>query len=649
MTALGPISGLSSAWLAAGAAASAIPIVIHLVRRRRRTVLFPPAALLKDSVQASRRAARPREWMILALRMLIVALLALAFDQPALRVNEGVAHAAGVQTRQLVIVLDQSASMQRIHNGQSLFEHARDQAINILDELRPGADFAGVVFLRRNSAAALPELTVNHAALRARMDEAACTFERGDIASAASAVRMLLAGREDARTDVMVITDGQLAQWGKAPELSFSNMESINVDFQIVGQPDGNVRLGHLSIESTPGGVQIGAPITNFDSEPRTTPVTLRAGVWIGAQKVSVAPGETAMARFDLRWPETEMDPVALHATIPTDAALYDNNAFGWLAPHSSRRVALIDSNSMNTFGAQALYGALSAIDATPTLLSAWDAPTSDAPFDFIVTLMDGSFNENVQFVTDPGMLAPDGVVLMIPAHDENSAHEVAGRRLNILDAERLFQIQDAAALGELARLIQATPVASLSSPSVPDDATVFARFDDDVPLLTRWDAKGVQAAHLNIVLGSRGEGMVRSPLFPMVMQAVVDRLAPPFVLQESHEIGSALEDAGASVAHTPDFITTDSRLHQITMPGAAMLRTDAGRDVSVQAVVDATESDVSERIEWDSVTLKGNSLRSGGRDIELWPWLLFLAAACFIAESRATQIRRLAVDGGAP
>ncbi len=649
MIPLGPISGLSGTWLAVGAATCAIPIVIHLVRRRRRTVLYPPAALLKDRAQASRRAARPREWMILALRMLVIALLALAFDQPALRVNEGVAHAAGVQTRQLVIVLDQSASMQRIQNGQSLFDHARDQAINKLDELRPGVDFAGVVFLRRSSAVALPELTVNHAALRERLNEATCTFERGDIVSAASAIRALLAGRDDTRTDVVVFTDGQLAQWGQAPDQAFLDIESLHLQFNIVGHADDNVRLGPLSIESTPGGVRIGAPVSNFDSEPRTAPVTLRAGDWTGVQDVSVAQGETATARFELPWPESEAEPVALRATIPNDAALYDNNAFGWLAPRSSSRVALIDSNSLTTFGAQALYGALSAIEEPPTLLSAWDAPTSEAPFDLIVTWDGNTLNERAPSIAVQGMLAPDGVVLTLPAPDENSADDVATRRLNLRDAERLFQIQDAAAQGELARLIEVTPIASLSSPPVPDDATVLARFDDEVPFLTRWEAIGVQMAHLNMVSSPRGESMVRSPLFPMVMQAVVDLLAPPFMVQEDDEIGSVLESSGASVAQTPDFITTDSILNQITMPGAAMLRTNAGRSVSVQAVVDATESDVSERIAWDSVTLEENDLRSGGRDIELWPWLLFLAVACFIAESRATRMRQVSVIGAAP
>ena len=79
---LGPIAGLSAGWLAAGAAACAAPIAIHLLKKRSRRIIFPPAALLAPNDARRDKGRRLQDVILLTLRLLALALLALAFDQP---------------------------------------------------------------------------------------------------------------------------------------------------------------------------------------------------------------------------------------------------------------------------------------------------------------------------------------------------------------------------------------------------------------------------------------------------------------------------------------------------------------------------------------------------------------------------------------
>lgn len=67
-----------------GGVAIAIPIVLHLVMRQRpKVVEFPAVMFLKARREANRRRLQLRHWILLALRCLAVAILALALARPS--------------------------------------------------------------------------------------------------------------------------------------------------------------------------------------------------------------------------------------------------------------------------------------------------------------------------------------------------------------------------------------------------------------------------------------------------------------------------------------------------------------------------------------------------------------------------------------
>src|SRR5207302_8409599 len=72
----------------AGLAAISVPIIIHLLNRRKfQKVVWAAMRFLKISVEQNQRRMRIEDMILLALRCLLLALLALALARPAMISN----------------------------------------------------------------------------------------------------------------------------------------------------------------------------------------------------------------------------------------------------------------------------------------------------------------------------------------------------------------------------------------------------------------------------------------------------------------------------------------------------------------------------------------------------------------------------------
>jgi hypothetical protein len=92
-----------------GLAAAAIPILIHLLTRRRpREVMFPSLEFLSEVNQNEIRRLRIKQWLLLLLRTLAVAAIALAMARPALKGAMGRGSRAATT---VVALCDRSGSM----------------------------------------------------------------------------------------------------------------------------------------------------------------------------------------------------------------------------------------------------------------------------------------------------------------------------------------------------------------------------------------------------------------------------------------------------------------------------------------------------------------------------------------------------------
>src|SRR5438105_8053952 len=95
-----------------GLAAIAIPVLVHLVQReRKRVVEFPSLMFVQKIPYQSVRRRRIRHWFLLLMRAAAIALIVAAFARPFFPQGASAQIAALGGSRELVIMLDQSASM----------------------------------------------------------------------------------------------------------------------------------------------------------------------------------------------------------------------------------------------------------------------------------------------------------------------------------------------------------------------------------------------------------------------------------------------------------------------------------------------------------------------------------------------------------
>ena len=119
------IAFLHPGFLAAGAAVAALPILIHLLlRQRARTVEIGSVRFLRSVIRQHTRRRRIRQWLLLALRVLALLLLAALFARPFL----DRAYLLGLNS-EVIMLVDCSASMRTgaRRDGEALFDQAWKQ------------------------------------------------------------------------------------------------------------------------------------------------------------------------------------------------------------------------------------------------------------------------------------------------------------------------------------------------------------------------------------------------------------------------------------------------------------------------------------------------------------------------------------------
>src|ERR1043166_7751234 len=117
------------------AAAIGIPIFVHLIQReRKRVIQFPSLMFVQKIPYQSVRRRRIRHWFLLLMRAAAMALIVAAFARPFFPQGAAAQMAALGGSREIVIVLDQSASM----GYGDHWRRAQDEARKVIGSLGVG-------------------------------------------------------------------------------------------------------------------------------------------------------------------------------------------------------------------------------------------------------------------------------------------------------------------------------------------------------------------------------------------------------------------------------------------------------------------------------------------------------------------------------
>jgi hypothetical protein len=243
-----------------GAAAAAIPIVLHLLKREPELrVKFAAVKLIMSAPveQAARR--RLREWLLLALRVAALVLLSLAFARPFFEEDPSAA-SSGVT----VVALDTSLSL----SAPGRMDRARALAREAIGRAPAGDDVAIVAFADVAQVVALP--SADRGLALAAIDRAAAGLGATRYRAGLTAAADLIGAHGGDSARIVVVTDLQESGWDADDRVSMPAF----VDLQVldVGPLATNLAVTRVRPASDD---RVVATIRNAGPEPRTVRVRL--------------------------------------------------------------------------------------------------------------------------------------------------------------------------------------------------------------------------------------------------------------------------------------------------------------------------------------------------------------------------------------
>ena len=201
-------------------AAVAIPLIVHFTfRARPRTVDLGSIRFLQEIIERSRNRKKVMRWLLLALRMACIVMLVLLFARPYLpeRVLSG-------DDSFVAVLVDDSASMRVVQQGDTAFARAQRTAAELLEGLGANVEASLAFFndrvepqsLSRNEspAASAPDLA-------ARLDGHQPSFGVTDYAAALRWASDICQHSTATTKHVHLITDLQQSglEWSEAATL----------------------------------------------------------------------------------------------------------------------------------------------------------------------------------------------------------------------------------------------------------------------------------------------------------------------------------------------------------------------------------------------------------------------------------------------
>jgi von Willebrand factor type A domain/Aerotolerance regulator N-terminal len=240
-----------------GLLAVSLPIAIHLLSKPRlKRIPWAATRFLLASVQKNRRRVQAEDIILLILRALLVALLALLFARPAWLTDAG--PQLGGLAAPAVILLDNSMSMGQSDGTQTRFDKAKDMAGDLLTHLEPGSSSA-LYLVSDHVKAVIPKPTQDMATLRRSIDQAPLTDGGTDLYLGIKQAVDLLKGLSGTHKEIFVLTDSQAAGWkqlGKIKDLEDLNKKDITFHILIVGDHgEDNLAVSGLQLAGTTAAV----------------------------------------------------------------------------------------------------------------------------------------------------------------------------------------------------------------------------------------------------------------------------------------------------------------------------------------------------------------------------------------------------------
>ena len=321
-----------------GLAAIAVPVFVHLIQRERKDIIeFPSLMFISRIPYESVERRRIHHWWLLLFRAAAMLLVVIAFSRPFFNSDAVRAAVTTGGAREVVILLDRSASM----GYGDHWTRAQAEARRIVDGLS-GEDRATLVLFDQALEEAVRS-TTDRASLEAALRQATVSSGATKYAPALRLAQSRLSQSTLPRLEAYLITDFQRSGWERQESVALPNGATITA--VSVAEPDtANLAVSSMAIAraqfSGEERATITVGLTNRGARAvPNQPVRLEVdGRPMHTQPVTVAPNATASVTF----PAVTVAASSMQGVIRagTDALPKDNDFYFVLSP--SRPVSVL-------------------------------------------------------------------------------------------------------------------------------------------------------------------------------------------------------------------------------------------------------------------------------------------------------------------
>jgi hypothetical protein len=245
-----------------GLGAASLPIIIHLLNRRKfREMRWAAMRFLLAAIRKNSRRIRIEQWILLAVRTLLIILVVLAMAKPYLESLGALPILAGRRTHR-VLVLDGSLSMAYNAGDVTRFEQAKTLAAQLVRDARRG-DAISIVLMADPPRVVIGDPSPNHAEVLKEIEEIAQTHGGTDLEASFRAIERVLDASTIPQKEVVFLTDLQASSWRKRDDdglrrilakLEAHRPRSVVID---LGKSGGENRAVN--------GLRLGEPIVTVD------------------------------------------------------------------------------------------------------------------------------------------------------------------------------------------------------------------------------------------------------------------------------------------------------------------------------------------------------------------------------------------------
>jgi hypothetical protein len=290
-----------------------VPIIIHLLNRRKhQRVIWAAMRFVLAAIQKNQRRMNIEDLILLALRCLVLALLALAMARPTINAGAWLGRSAVTA----VLVIDNSYSMARTDGAATRFEVAtRTIADEIISSL-PGGSSVGVVLASDVAQDLVPEPSYDLSFVRERIRRAEICDRGTNLLPAMQRAIRILENKQGARKEIYLITDGQATAWRQMQEIQQSlsdKKDAMRAHFVMLdGADTGNVGVSVLRMPSALAplnrAIRFDVEVTNYGrTEAHDVPLRLFVNSDPASEETvidRIAPGQSKSTSLFARFRE---------------------------------------------------------------------------------------------------------------------------------------------------------------------------------------------------------------------------------------------------------------------------------------------------------------------------------------------------------